>query len=100
MVFYMVTFTYPPNKVKEVGQTFLSKRDVKLPNYIKPSGVYIVMDKDIKSYVIYEVEDNRSHEGFIAIVNRFTEYFDIEGSKFKIEHLLTTNEALGLIGLD
>ena len=100
MAFFMVTFTYPPNKVKEIGQTFLSKKNIKLPEYIKQVNVFVVMDCDIKSYIIYEVENDKTHEAFIAIANRFTEYFCIEGSKFKIEPLLTTQEALNLIGLD
>ncbi|MBY8981409.1 MAG: hypothetical protein KGD57_00540 [Candidatus Lokiarchaeota archaeon] len=99
MAFYMVTFTYPPNKAKEIGQTFLSKKNIKLPDYIKQVNVFVVMDNDVKSYIIYEVENDKTHNALIAIANRFTDYFDIEGSKFKIEPLLTTKEALNLIGL-
>ena len=54
---------------------------------------------EVKNYVLYEVKDEKSHEGLIAIANRFTGYFYIEGTRFKIEHLLTTREALPLIGL-
>jgi hypothetical protein len=96
----MVTFTYPPIKAKEVGEAFLSGQAPKLPKFVKQEKVFVVLDEEIKNYVIYEVEDQKTHEGLMAIANRFTGYFPIEGSKFKIEHLLTTREALPLIGLD
>jgi hypothetical protein len=35
----------------------------------------------------------------VAITKRFTGYFNIQGSRFKIEPLLTVEEALPLIGL-
>lgn len=100
MAFYMVTFTYPPNKAKEVGEAFLSGEAPKLPDYINQEKVFVVLDDEVKNYIIYEVEDNRAHEALMAIANRFSGYFNIEGSKFKIEHLLTTREALPLIGLE
>jgi len=100
MAFYMVTFKYPAIKSKEVGEAFLSGKAPKLPEYVKQEKVFIVLDEEVKNYVIYEVEDEKSHEALKAIANRFTGYFSIEGSKFKIEHLLTTREALPLIGLD
>ena len=99
MAFFLVTFIYPPDKSRSVGEAFLSGKSPKLPEFVKTEKVFVVLDKEVKNYVIYEVEDEKSHEGLIAIVNRFTGYFNIQGSKFKIEHLLTTREALPLIGL-
>ena len=95
----MVTFTYPPEKAKEVGEAFLSGKAPKLPDFVTQEKVFVVLDEEVKNYVIYEVENEKAHEGLIAITNRFTGYFSIKGSKFKIEHLLTTREALPLIGL-
>jgi hypothetical protein len=95
----MVTFTYPPNKSKEVGKAFLSGNAPKLPNFVKQEKVFVVLDEKVKNYVIYEVEDEKAHEALMAIANRFTGYFSIEKSRFKIEHLMTTREALPLIGL-
>ena len=99
MTSYLVTFTYPPNKAKEVGQAFLSGKAPKLPDFVTQEKVFVVLDDEIKNYVLYEVKDEKAHEGLIAIANRFTGYFYIEGTRFKIEHLLTTREALPLIGL-
>jgi hypothetical protein len=96
----MATFTYPPDKAKEVGKSFLSGNAYKFPDFVTRENVFVVLDAEVKNYVIYEVKDEKAHEGLIAIANRFTRYFDIEGTRFKIEHLLTTKEALPLIGLD
>ncbi len=100
MAYYMVTFTYPPNKSKEVGEAFLSGKAPKLPGYINQEKVFVVLDEHVKNYVIYEVEDDKAHEALKAVANRFSGYFNIDGSRFKIEHLLTTREALPLIGLE
>lgn len=100
LAYYLVTFKYPPSKAKEVGQAFLSGKAPKLPEYVTREKVFVVLDTEIKNYILYEVENEKAHEGLIAIANRFTGYFNIEGTRFKIEHLLTTREALPLIGLD
>lgn len=95
----MVTFTYPPNRAEEVGQAFVSGKAPELPDFVKRIHIFVVLDVELKTYSIYEVEDAKSHEGLVAITKRFTGYFNIEGSRFKIEPLLTVNEALPLIGL-
>jgi len=99
MAFFMVTFTYPPNRAEEVGQAFVSGAAPDLPDFVNRIQIFVVLDKKLKAYSIYEVEDAKAHEGFVAITKRFTGYFNIEGSRFKIEPLLTVNEALPLIGL-
>lgn len=95
----MVTFTYPANKSKEVGEAFLSGKAPELPEFVKQEKVFVVLDKRVKNYVIYEVEDKKAHDALLAIANRFTGYFNIKNSEFKIEHLMTTREALPVIGL-
>lgn len=99
MASFLVTFTYPPEKAKEVGQAFLSGKAPKLPEFVTQEKVFVVLDTEIKNYVLYEVKNEKAHEGLIAIANRFTGYFDIKGTRFTIEHLLSTREALPLIGL-
>ena len=99
MAFYLVIFTYPPSKAKEVGEVFISGKAPELPDYVKRTQIFVVMDVELKTYAIYKVPDEKSHEGLVAITKRFTGYFDIEGSRFKIEPLLTVKEALPLIGL-
>lgn len=99
MAFYLVIFTYPPSKAKEVGEVFVSGKAPDLPDYVERTQIFIVMDVELKTYAIYKVPDEKSHGGLMAITKRFTGYFDIEGSRFKIEPLLTVKEALPLIGL-
>ncbi len=96
----MVTFTYLPSKSKEVGEAFLSGKAPKLPEYINQEKVFVVLDDMVKNYIIYEVADDKAHEAMKAIASRISGYFDIDGSRFKIEHLLTTRDALPLIGLE
>jgi hypothetical protein len=95
----MVTFSYPPDKAKDVGESFLSGKAPQLPDFVSQEKVFVVLDDEVKNYVFYEVNDHKAHEGLIAIANRFTGYFNIKGTRVKIEHLLTTREALPLIGL-
>jgi len=99
MAFYMVTFTYPPSKAKEVGEAFVSGKAPELPSYVERTQIFVVLDVELKTYAIYKVPDEKSHEGLVAITRRYTGYFNIEGSRFKIEPLLTITEALPLIGL-
>jgi len=100
MVFFLVIFSYPPDKAKAVGEAFLSGKAPKLPEFVRQEKVFVALDNEVKNYVLYEIDSDKAHEGLIAIHNRFTTYFNIEGTRFKIEHLLTTREALPLIGLE
>ena len=97
MTYFLATGTYPPNKAAEIGKAF--QNVPKLPDFVKTLFIFIVPSSDIKSYGLYEVPDDKAHEGYIAITKRITGYFGIEGYKFTIEPLLTTKEALALIGL-
>ena len=99
MCHYLVTFTYPPSKAKEVGEAFVSGKAPELPDYVTRTQIFIVLDVELKTYAMYEVPDEKAHEGLVAITKRFTGYFNIEGSRFKIEHLLTVSEALPLRGV-
>jgi len=99
MVFFMVTTTFPPDKATEVGKVFTSGKLPKVPDFLKRISIFIVTEGDIKTYAIYECEDEKTHDGYKAIAERYTGYYGIEGWKYKIEHLLTPNEALPMIGL-
>ena len=45
------------------------------------------------------MEDNKSHEGYVAIAKRLTGYFEVEGMHYKIEPLMSLKESLSLLGL-
>jgi len=97
MTYFLATATFPPHKATEVGKAF--PNTPKLPDFVKTLFIFIVPSSDIKSYALYEIPDDKAHEGYIALTKRMTGYFGIEGYKFTIEPLLTANEALALIGL-
>jgi hypothetical protein len=93
----MVTTFFPPNKAVEVGKTFTSVKLAELPDFVKNVSIFVVSEGDIKTYALYECDDEKTHEGYKAIVERYTGYFEIPGFKYKIEHLLAIDEALPLL---
>jgi len=97
MTYFLGTSTFPPHKATEVGKAFPNLP--KLPDFVKQLFVFIVPSSDIKGYGLFEVPDDKAHEGYVAITKRYTGYFGIEGYKFTVEPLLTAKEALALIGL-
>jgi len=96
MTYFLGISTFPPHKATEVGKTFPNLP--KLPDFVKTLFIFIVPSSDIKSYGLYEVPDDKAHEGYVAISKRITGYFGIEGYKFTLEPLLTVKEALALLG--
>ena len=97
MAYFLTTSSFPPHKATEMGKAFQNLP--KLPDFVKRLFIFIVPSSDIKGYALYEVPDDKAHEGYVAITKRITGYFGIEGYKFTLEPLLTTKEALALIGL-
>ena len=97
MTYFLATATFPPHKATEIGKAFQGLP--KLPDFVKTLFIFIVPSSDIKGYALYEVPDDKAHEGYVAITKRSTGYFGIEGYKFIVEPLLTAKEALALIGL-
>ena len=97
-MFVMTTMTYPLDKVTEVGKTFtkLPPR----PPFINRVGLYVISTElGIKAYGLYEIEDEKLAEGLRETVKRLSNYKDIVGFRFKIETLLTAEEAMSLVGL-
>jgi hypothetical protein len=100
MVTYLSVITFPGEKSEEAGKAL--PKLPKLPDFVKPPQIYVTLSNDngkIKAYGIYEVDDNKAHEGLVAISKRLTGYFGIEGMEYKIEPLMTVREALSLLGL-
>ncbi|TKJ19227.1 MAG: hypothetical protein CEE42_15800 [Promethearchaeota archaeon Loki_b31] len=97
MTYFLATATFPPHKATEVGKTFPNLP--KLPDFVKQLFIFVVPSSDIKAYSLFEVPDDKAHEGYVAMTKRYTGYFGIEGYKFTIELLLTAKDALALIGL-
>lgn len=96
-MFFMVTTTFPAEKAVEVGKAFTTGKLPQVPDFVQERNVFIVIEGDIKTYSIYECEDDKVHEGYKAIVERFTGYYEIKGWKHKVEHLLPVKEALPML---
>ena len=100
MVHFLTITSFPGEKAEEVGK--ILPKLPKLPDYVKPPQLFATVSNDngqIKAYGIYEVDDDKSHEGYVAIAKRLTGYFEIEGMHYKIEPLMSVREALSLLGL-
>jgi len=100
MVKFLTVTTFPGEKSKEIGK--LLPKLPKLPEFVKPPQLFVTISNDdgkIKAYGIYEVEDDKSHEGYVAIAKRLTGYFEVEGLSYKIEPLMNIKESLNLLGL-
>ncbi|MFX0059382.1 MAG: hypothetical protein ACFE85_03130 [Candidatus Hodarchaeota archaeon] len=100
MVNFLTLIYFPGEKAEEIGK--ILPKLPKLPDYVKPPQIYATVSNDnglIKAYGIYEVDDDKSHEGYVAIAKRLTGYFEVEGVHYKIEPLMTLREALAIIGL-
>ena len=95
----MVTSIYPPHKAEEVGQAFVGKKVPEVADFVKRINIFVASDYDTKIYALYEVPDDKVYEGLKSISTRYAGYRIIEGFKYKIEPLLTVQEALPMIGL-
>ena len=103
MVMIMVTSWYPPDKAIEVAKKFLEGMQ-KFPqeSFEKPlvlAGVSSVKD-GIRGITITEVEKGKYEEALSLEAKRLVEYMSIEGYKFKMETLMTIEEAMPLVGLE
>jgi len=102
MVMIMVTSWYPPDKAVEVAKKFLEVMQ-KFPqeSFEKPlllGGVTSVKD-GIRVIAITEVEKGKYEEALNLEAKRLVEYMSIEGYRFEMETLMTTEEAMPLLGL-
>ena len=96
----MTITSFPGEKSEEIGK--LLPKLPKLPDYVKAPQLFVNVSSDtgrIKAYGLYEVEDDKSHEGYVAIAKRLTGYFGVDGVSYKIEPLMNIREALTLLGL-
>jgi len=103
MVMIMVTSWYPPDKAVEVAKKFLEVMQ-KFPqeSFEKPlllGGVTSVKD-GIRVIAITEVEKGKYEEALNLEAKRLVEYMSIEGYRFEMETLMTTEEAMPLLGLE
>ncbi|MFW9943100.1 MAG: hypothetical protein ACFFFT_18830 [Candidatus Thorarchaeota archaeon] len=99
MTFVMVTALYPLHQAEKIGKAFVEGKAPETADFVKRINIFVVADFDIKIYTLYEMPDDKLLDGLKSIGNRYAGYRDIEGFQYKMEHLLTVQEALPMIGL-
>ena len=95
----MLMLKTSPNEVTKSGEIFTSGKLPKLPDYVKRVNTFIAVDDNILSFSIYEVQEDKMFDGYKALSERLTGYFDVPGKEFKLYPLLEVKDALGLVGL-
>ena len=99
MVYFMLMLKTSPNEVKKGGEIFATGKLPKLPDFVKRVNTFIAVDDNILSFSIYEVPDDKMFDGYKALSERLTGYFDVPGIEFKLYPLLEVKDALSLVGL-
>lgn len=97
----LVTATYPPEKVTEVGKKYLEVART-IPKSIKRLGQspYVTMaEEGIKTICLYEIKDEELADGIRKIIEYYTKYIEITGYRWKLDIVMGTMEALPLIGI-
>ena len=97
MVHVMVTVKYPPHKLQEILEVYLSGKAAKYPDFVKRIYQWVVSDYNFKTYNIYEIPEEKLYQGLKAIGKRFSTYVTVKGYKYKIEPLVEGSEAIELI---
>jgi len=98
----MVTSWYPPHKATEAAKKFLEVMK-KFPqeSFEKSWLAGIKSDEDgIKTVWLTEIERGKLEEALKLNARREAEYLGIEGYGFKMETLMTFEDAMPMIGLE
>ena len=95
----MLMLKTSPNEVTKSGEIFTTGKLPKLPDFVKRVNTFITVDDNILSFSIYEVPDEKMFDGYKALSERLTGYFDVPGIEFKLYPLLEVKDALSLVGL-
>jgi len=101
-MFVMMTATYPLDKTVEVATRYIKdQQENPLPPFIKTVGVFVTssLESGMKTYLIYEIEAGKEYEGLQEISRRTVQFFDIEGYRCQIEHVLSAEEAIPMLPL-
>ena len=95
----MVTSSFPPHRSEDVGKIFTSNALPKMADFVKRINIFVVADKKIKTYALYEFPNDKSFDAMVSIATRYAGFRAVEDFEYKIENLLTIREALPMIGL-
>ena len=99
----MLTLKFPPHKGEEIAKKFMtvSQSDLakKGPKYVKQVNGFNVLEKNVKSYSLWKINDDKVPDGLRYIYKIVAQYLSIEGVKARIEPLMTMQDALALYGI-
>ena len=100
-MFLVTTVLYPPDKSIVAAEKFIEVTAKELPPFLKRLQILgdSRMDKGMKVLSIYEAEDARIKESIIELTKMYMQFNGIEGFRYEIEPMLTTKEALAVLGM-
>ena len=100
-MFVMTIINYPPDKTVEIAKTFMKAEETPLPPFLKRLQVLIgsAGESGLSTYGIYEVEAGKEYEGLQEISKRMVAFFGIEGFRYRVETVMTPEEAIPMLGL-
>lgn len=99
MTFVMVTGRFPLSKAVEIGKLFTTRKLPEVADFVKRINIFIIADEEVKTYTLYEMPNDKLHDGIVSIGHRYAGFREIENFKYKIETLMTMKDALPMIGL-
>ena len=83
----MVTATFSMDKFPEVLEVGKKRLEEPLPSFVKLLHSLAKADKDcgMRTYNIFEVENEKLADGYVTIAQRMEPYWKIEGYKYSVD---------------
>jgi len=102
MVLIMVTSWYPPDKATEAAKKFLEVMEKFPQESFEKSWLAGVKSDEVGIMTVWvtEIERGKLEEALNLTSRREAEYLGIEGYRFKMETLMTFEDAMPLVGLE
>jgi len=104
MPYLVITSLYPSHKADEVGKIYLEALskyppDENLGTQVVPSAIKTT-HQGIKGIGISEVKKGKLEEAISYAMNFMAMFLNVEGFEFTMDHYLTIDEALAVIGMN
>lgn len=102
MVLIMVTSWYPPDKATEAAKKFLEVMEKFPQESFEKSWLAGVKSDEVGIMTVWltEIERGKLEDALNLTSRREAEYLGIEGYRFKMETLMTFEDAMPLVGLE
>ena len=98
-MFLLVRSIWPSHKQTEVMEAF--NKMPRTPEFVKSLGTYNRPDIEhgFEAYAIFELEAGKENEGLQELSRSMVPFFDIEGFRYRIETVMSVEEAIPMLGL-